>query len=63
MDSGVIVRLEPLRRALAGMGRMIVCFSGGVDSSFLLRVARDTVGPRAVALTTVSPTNPDEDTE
>ena len=41
---------------------MLVCFSGGVDSSFLLRVAHDVLGDDAIALTTVSPTNPDEDT-
>jgi pyridinium-3,5-biscarboxylic acid mononucleotide sulfurtransferase len=55
-------KLESLRLALRGLGEMVVCFSGGVDSSFLLRVAFQEVGPRARALTTVSPTNPEEDT-
>lgn len=52
-----------LETALADMREMIVAFSGGVDSSLLLRVASEVVGRRALALTTVSPTNPDEDTE
>jgi uncharacterized protein len=56
-------KLADLRERFRTMGEMIVAFSGGVDSSFLLRVASDTVGRAAVALTTVSPTNPDEDTE
>jgi len=56
-------KLAELEAALREMGHVLVCFSGGVDSSFLLRVARDVLGDRTVALTTVSPTNPDEDTE
>lgn len=39
----------------------MVAFSGGVDSTFVLKVARDTIGDRALALTTISPTMPDED--
>jgi len=56
-------KLAELGDRLREMDHVLVCFSGGVDSSFLLRVARDVLGDRAVALTTVSPTNPDEDTE
>src|SRR5262249_48749898 len=55
-------KLAILRRSLHEMGRVLVCFSGGVDSSFLLRVAHDILGREAVALTSVSPTNPEEDT-
>ena len=63
MDAALEQKLAALRSALAQKQRMIVCFSGGVDSSFLLRAAFDAVGQGAVALTTVSPTNPEEDTE
>jgi len=55
-------KLATLQDLLGEMGRALVCFSGGVDSSLLLRVARDVLGRDAVALTTVSPTNPEEDT-
>lgn len=55
-------KLAELEQSLREMDRVLVCFSGGVDSSFLVRVARDVLGDRAVALTTVSPTNPEEDT-
>jgi uncharacterized protein len=38
-----------------------VAVSGGVDSTFVLKVAHDTIGDRVLALTTTSPTMPDQD--
>jgi len=54
-------KLERLRELLAELPSALVAFSGGVDSSFLLRVARDALGARCTALTTISPTMPAED--
>jgi uncharacterized protein len=45
-----------LRSMIGGYGSALVCFSGGVDSTLLLRVAHDVLGERCVALTTVSVT-------
>jgi uncharacterized protein len=47
-------KLEKLRSIIAGYESALVCFSGGVDSTFLLRVAHDVLGDRCTALTAVS---------
>ncbi len=51
-------RLDALRRLLRDMQRVVVAYSGGVDSTFLLRIAVDVLGERAVALTAVSDSYP-----
>jgi len=49
-------KLEALRQTLTGYGEVVIAFSGGVDSAFLLKVAADTLGTRCHAVTAVSQT-------
>lgn len=52
---------EALRAWLGALDSAMVCFSGGVDSSYLLAEALDVLGDRAFAFTAVSPSlDPDE---
>jgi len=48
-------KLARLRARLRELGSVLVCYSGGVDSAFVLAVAHEELGPRAVGMTAVSP--------
>ena len=48
-------KVGQLQAMLAGLDKAVVCFSGGVDSAYLLAEAVGVLGARATALTAVSP--------
>ncbi len=54
-------RYDELRAHIAGLGSALVAFSGGVDSTLVLKVARDALGDRAAAGTGLSDTYPEEE--
>jgi uncharacterized protein len=51
-----MTKLDALRTTLAAYDQVVVAFSGGVDSAFLLKVAADALGARCHAVTAVSQT-------
>jgi uncharacterized protein len=59
-QSGAVLteKLDKLRDLFRSYGSCLVAYSGGVDSVFLARVARDTLGERAVAAIADSPSLP-----
>jgi len=51
-------KLKTLRHTLTDMQSVLVAFSGGIDSSFVLKIAHEQLGRRALGVTAVSPTFP-----
>ena len=60
MDQG---KENSLRQIVRGMGRVLVAYSGGIDSTLLAVVAQQELGHDAVAVTAVSPSLPGADLE
>ena len=54
-------KLNQLKEYLLSQGSMALAFSGGVDSTFLLKVAHDTLGDKCVAVTASSCSFPERE--
>ena len=51
-------KLDDLKEYLKSLGSVAVAFSAGVDSTFLLKVAHDVLGDKAIAVTAASASFP-----
>ncbi|MEW5721002.1 MAG: ATP-dependent sacrificial sulfur transferase LarE [Chloroflexota bacterium] len=54
-------KFEQLQNSLRALESVVVAYSGGVDSTFLLKVAHDVLDASALAITADSPSLPRED--
>ncbi len=55
LDASLQAKDKALRELIRNLGRVVIAYSGGVDSAFLLRVAHQEIGAQAQAIIGISP--------
>ena len=63
LETALHNKYSHLQKVLKDLGSVVVAFSGGVDSTLVLKVAVDSLGPLAKAVIAVSPTLPASELE
>jgi uncharacterized protein len=61
ISEGTLIKFERLKAILKKMGKVLVAYSGGVDSTFLLKVARDVLNENVLAVIASSQTYPEQE--
>lgn len=62
-SSQALRKWEELKALLSSLKRVLIAFSGGVDSAFLVKVAHDVLGENVLAVTAASETYPQREIE
>ncbi|HJR76663.1 MAG TPA: ATP-dependent sacrificial sulfur transferase LarE [Nitrospiraceae bacterium] len=63
MQPTLETKLHAMQQIIREMGSVVVAFSGGIDSSLVLKVCHDELGDRAIGVTAVSATFPERELE
>ncbi len=63
MKEQTLKKLDSLKKIIKDTGGAVVAFSGGVDSTFLLKVASEVLGDKVIAVTANSETYPKRELE
>ncbi|WP_039764882.1 MULTISPECIES: ATP-dependent sacrificial sulfur transferase LarE [unclassified Caldicellulosiruptor] len=63
IDEALKEKYENLKSFLKSLGSVAIAYSGGVDSTFLVKVAYDVLGEKALAVTATSSTYPKREFE
>src|ERR1700693_2733050 len=61
LDRHDATRLKQARKIVRGLGSVLIAYSGGVDSTLLLKLALDELGDRAVGALASSPAYPESE--
>ena len=61
MTTKIINIEENLKRIISDMGNVIIAYSGGVDSSYLMDVSNEVLGKNAIAVMSFSPSVAEDD--
>ena len=63
MQPTLETKLHAMQQIIRGMGSVVVAFSGGIDSSLVLKIAHEELGDRSIGVTAVSATLPERELE
>ena len=63
MEQELALKYEKLQQRLKELGKLVVSFSGGVDSTFLLAAAQEAIGDQVTAVTAAGRSVPEREIE